>query len=64
MSGGSLTDPALWEEVALALPPEWPSRWRCALSGRPVHSDPAGGLQVKELFGILPVALLLSEPDA
>jgi (1->4)-alpha-D-glucan 1-alpha-D-glucosylmutase len=62
MSGGKPTAPALWDDVALPLPPEWPSRWRCALSGRPLGCDAAGGLRVTELFGILPVALLLSEP--
>jgi hypothetical protein len=64
MSGGSTTDPMLWDEVALALPPGWPRRWRCALSGRPLDCDQAGGLRVREVFGILPVALLLSEPDS
>jgi (1->4)-alpha-D-glucan 1-alpha-D-glucosylmutase len=62
MSGGSPTDPVLWDSVALSLPTDWASRWRCALSGHPAGCDAEGKLRVRELFGILPVALLLSEP--
>jgi (1->4)-alpha-D-glucan 1-alpha-D-glucosylmutase len=61
-SGGMPTDRALWDGTALPIPPDWPSRWRCALSGRPLSCHSAGGLQATELFGILPVALLLADP--
>ena len=62
--GGLPTDSALWDGTALPIPPDWPSRWTCALSGRTLQSDPSSGLRVGDLFGILPVALLLADPDS
>ena len=58
------TDPALWAATGLPLPAGWPSRWSCALSGRSLQAEPdATGCRSAELFGILPVALLLAEPS-
>ncbi len=57
---GSPTDPALWEDTVVSLPADWPRRWSCVLSGRSLVTQP-DGLPVAELFGVLPVALLLSE---
>jgi (1->4)-alpha-D-glucan 1-alpha-D-glucosylmutase len=61
VGGGAPTDPALWEGTTLRLPAGWPSRWRCTLSGAALQADAAAGLRVSELFGILPVALLLDD---
>ncbi|MGH7580611.1 MAG: malto-oligosyltrehalose synthase [Gemmatimonadales bacterium] len=62
--GALPTDGALWDGTALSMPADWPSRWTCALSGQAVTSDPSAGLRVADLFGILPVALLLADPDS
>jgi (1->4)-alpha-D-glucan 1-alpha-D-glucosylmutase len=62
-SGGSPTDPALWTNTTLPLPDGWPSRWQCALSGRTVRSEPGAGLRAVDLFGLIPVALLLAPTD-
>ncbi len=51
-----------WASTWLAMPPE--SRWHCALSGEAVDVGPGGRLPLDRVFGILPVALLLSEPLA
>jgi (1->4)-alpha-D-glucan 1-alpha-D-glucosylmutase len=64
LSGGAPTDLALWSGTDLSLPAGWPSRWTCVLSGRPLQAEPERGLRVAELFGILPVALLLADTDS
>jgi (1->4)-alpha-D-glucan 1-alpha-D-glucosylmutase len=64
LKGGVPTDPALWDGTDLPLPAGWPSRWTCVLSGRSLQSEPARGLRVAELFGILPVALLCAATDS
>jgi (1->4)-alpha-D-glucan 1-alpha-D-glucosylmutase len=60
---GSPTEPSLWEDTLLPLPADWPRRWSCGLSGRSLAARP-DGLPVAELFAVLPVALLLSEPSS
>ena len=60
---GSPTEPALWADTVVALPTDWPRRWSCALSGRTLVAQ-AEGLSLAELFAVLPVALLLSEPSS
>jgi len=64
VTGGTPTDRALWDGISLPLPADWPSRWTCALSGRSLRSDPGRGLRAADLFGILPVALLLADPES
>jgi (1->4)-alpha-D-glucan 1-alpha-D-glucosylmutase len=64
LNGGTPTDPALWDGTDLPVPAGWPSRWTCALSGRSLHSQPGRGLRAADLFGILPVALLLADTDS
>jgi (1->4)-alpha-D-glucan 1-alpha-D-glucosylmutase len=64
LSGGAPTDLALWDDTGLPLPGGWPSRWTCALSGRSLQAESERGLRVAELFGILPVALLLADTDS
>lgn len=64
MSGGGPTDPTLGDGTVLPLPPGWPVRWTCALSGRPLRAEPDRGLRVGDLFGILPGALLLADIDS
>jgi hypothetical protein len=60
---GLPTDPSLWSSSSVRFPQGWPSRWSCALSGRTlVTAD--GRLDLAELFGVLPAALLLAEPGA
>ena len=59
---GSPTDPGVWDDTVLPVPPTWPERWVCALSGRRLLAR-SGGLAVAELFALLPVALLLAEPS-
>jgi (1->4)-alpha-D-glucan 1-alpha-D-glucosylmutase len=59
---GSPTEPSLWDDTLLPLPADWPRRWACALSGRSLVARP-DGFPVAELFAVLPVALLLSEPS-
>jgi (1->4)-alpha-D-glucan 1-alpha-D-glucosylmutase len=54
------TEPSLWEGSVIPLPPGWPDRWRCALSGRTVVAE-GGRLPVVELFAVLPAALFLPE---
>ena len=54
------TDERLWEGSALPLPPGWPTRWTCVLSGRRLAAE-GDALRVTELFGVLPVALLLAD---
>ena len=56
---------ALWADTRLPLAAGVAPRWTCALSGRsvPVRFRPAA-CGSADLFGILPVALLLAEPDA
>jgi (1->4)-alpha-D-glucan 1-alpha-D-glucosylmutase len=53
---------SLWDGTALALPPGWPPRWTCALSGEFIESSPAGGLPLADVFRILPAACLLAGP--
>jgi (1->4)-alpha-D-glucan 1-alpha-D-glucosylmutase len=57
------TDPALWSTTTLALPLDAPRRWTCALSGESHAAGVDGRLRLDRLFGILPVALLLSDPS-
>jgi (1->4)-alpha-D-glucan 1-alpha-D-glucosylmutase len=64
LSGGAPTDLGLWNGTGLPLPAGWPSRWTCVLSGRSLRAEPERGLRVAELFGILPVALLLADTDS
>ena len=61
--GGSPTDPVVWTDTVLSLPDGWPSRWTCVISGRPHHVEPGVGLRVADLFGVVPVALLLTDTD-
>jgi (1->4)-alpha-D-glucan 1-alpha-D-glucosylmutase len=63
LRGGAPTDPALWDGTDLPLPAGWPSRWTCVLSGRTLQAEPPHGLRASDLFGILPVALLLADTD-
>jgi (1->4)-alpha-D-glucan 1-alpha-D-glucosylmutase len=63
LSGGAPTDLALWDGTDLPLPAGWPSRWTCVLSGRALQAEPQHGLRASDLFGILPVALLLADTD-
>jgi (1->4)-alpha-D-glucan 1-alpha-D-glucosylmutase len=63
LSGGAPTDASLWKGTAVVLPAGWPSNWTCALSGKTVRSTPERGLPAAELFGILPVGLLLADSD-
>ncbi|HUQ15612.1 MAG TPA: malto-oligosyltrehalose synthase [Gemmatimonadales bacterium] len=63
LSGGAPTDFALWDGTDLPLPAGWPSRWTCVLSGRSLQAEPQHGLRSADLFGILPVALLLADTD-
>jgi (1->4)-alpha-D-glucan 1-alpha-D-glucosylmutase len=51
-----------WTSTTLTLSPE--SRWHCVVSGETVAVDATGRLPLDRVFGILPVALLLSEPLA
>ena len=64
VNGVAPTDRAIWDGTDLPLPPAWPSRWTCVLSGRTLQSDPDRGLRAADLFSILPVALLLAQPDS
>jgi (1->4)-alpha-D-glucan 1-alpha-D-glucosylmutase len=59
-AGATPTDPALWRDTLVPLPPEWPTRWTCALSGEAVTAE-IGGLAVASLFELLPAALLLAD---
>jgi (1->4)-alpha-D-glucan 1-alpha-D-glucosylmutase len=63
LSGGAPTDLSLWDGTWLPLPAGWPSRWTCALSGRSLQAEPVHGLRAADLFGILPVALLLADTN-
>ena len=56
------TERELWEGTTVPLPGGWPSRWTCALSGHVIPVED-GGLPVAGLFRVLPVALLLAEPE-
>jgi maltooligosyltrehalose synthase len=60
---GLPTERAMWQGTSLALPAGWPARWSCVLSGRTLTAED-GVLSVADLFDVLPVALLLAEPDA
>jgi (1->4)-alpha-D-glucan 1-alpha-D-glucosylmutase len=51
-----------WTSSWLTLPHG--SRWHCALSGETLEAGDDGRLPLDRVFGILPVALLLSEPLA
>jgi (1->4)-alpha-D-glucan 1-alpha-D-glucosylmutase len=53
---------AHWRGTVLTLPEDGPRRWACALSGELHSVADDGRLHLAELFRILPVALLLSEP--
>jgi (1->4)-alpha-D-glucan 1-alpha-D-glucosylmutase len=64
VQGGGPTDAALWEGTTLPLPAGWPSGWTCALSGLTRQCGPEGRLRVADLFGTLPVALLLADSDS
>jgi (1->4)-alpha-D-glucan 1-alpha-D-glucosylmutase len=54
--------PSLWDGTALGLPPEWPARWICALSGESIESSTQAPLLLTDVFRILPAACLLSGP--
>jgi (1->4)-alpha-D-glucan 1-alpha-D-glucosylmutase len=54
------TDPAIWHGTVLPIPPAWPRRWTCALTGEPVAAGP-DGFALGSLFGLLPAALLLAD---
>jgi (1->4)-alpha-D-glucan 1-alpha-D-glucosylmutase len=58
--GTAPTDPVLWEDTFLPIPPGWPGQWVCALSGEPITAEPQG-LRLASLFAVLPAALLLAE---
>ncbi len=64
LNGGAPTDRGLWDSTGLPLPAGWPSRWTCVLSGRSLQAEPKHGLRAADLFGILPVALLLADTDS
>ncbi len=64
LNGNGPTDKVIWDGTDLPLPADWPSRWTCVLSGRSLHSDPGRGLRTADLFGILPVALLLADTES
>jgi (1->4)-alpha-D-glucan 1-alpha-D-glucosylmutase len=49
-----------WTGTSLPLPPGWPARWTCALSGERVEAE-RGAVRVDQLFSLLPGALLLAE---
>ncbi len=49
-----------WAGSVLPLPPGWPARWTCALSGERVGAE-GGVLRVDELFDLLPAALLMAD---
>ena len=63
-TGEGPADPALWEGTGLPLPAAWPTRWTCVLSGRSRRSGQEHGLRAADLFGDLPVALLLADGDS
>jgi maltooligosyltrehalose synthase len=64
VSGRPATAAGLWDGTRLPLPGGWPTRWTCVLSGRSVQADPERRLPAAELFGTLPVALLLADADS
>jgi (1->4)-alpha-D-glucan 1-alpha-D-glucosylmutase len=64
LNGGGPTDRAIWDGTWLPLPAGWPTRWTCVLSGRSIQCQTSVGLPSGDLFGILPVALLLADTAA
>lgn len=58
---GPPTDSRHWRGTRLPLPPQWPERWKCALSGRALDARERA-LPLEDVFAVLPVALLLAEP--
>ena len=40
-----------------------PGRWRCTVTGAPVHADERGAVRLDALLSRLPVALLLPEDE-
>ena len=58
------TTPVSWSATALPLPAAAPRQWFCALSGESVAVEGDGRLPLDQVFGILPVALLVSQPIA
>ncbi len=61
--GTAPPDPSAWCGTVLPLPPGWPARWTCALSGERLEADDGGSLPLADLFRHLPAALLLDQPD-
>jgi len=61
-AGTAPTDPALWQDTVLPIPPDWPVRWISALTGEAVVAEP-GGLALASAFDLLPAALLLADPS-
>jgi (1->4)-alpha-D-glucan 1-alpha-D-glucosylmutase len=59
-AGSGPTDPALWQDAVLPIPPGWPVRWTSALTGEVMAAE-SGGLRLASLFGVLPAALLLAD---
>jgi maltooligosyltrehalose synthase len=62
--GSAPIHPALWTDTAVPLPDGWPSRWTCVISGRSRQIEPGVGLRAADLFGAVPVALLLADTDS
>ena len=49
-----------WRDTVLTVPP---GRWRCTVTGAPVHADERGAVRLDALLSRLPVALLLPEDE-
>ncbi|HVT27459.1 MAG TPA: malto-oligosyltrehalose synthase [Lacipirellulaceae bacterium] len=57
---------AEWNDTTITMPEGFPTRWRCELSGHCADAEDAGdshALNVGELLGVFPVALLRSRED-
>ncbi|MBA3258290.1 MAG: hypothetical protein H0T68_02340 [Gemmatimonadales bacterium] len=60
---GAAGDPDLWSGTTLPVPADAPRQWTCALTGESHLTGEDGRLRLDRLFGVLPAALLLSDPD-
>ena len=60
LDGQSPTASSIWQDTTVALQPEFPREWICALSGDTIGVDSGGTLRVADAFRRLPVALLLA----